>query len=220
MKVAILLPTLGRAVQLRERMLDLLQQPTPPGVELAVVLSIVESDTATIDTAVALTREYNNVFFTIRAPGTTAVQGWNLAYQFAQRYFMADWFVLGADDIVWHNGWLDAAVAAITPETDVIGLNDLHTNLEQYAAHYMVSAAFCRDQLAGNIAPPVYLSWWFDREVCDIARRAGVYTPAWEAVAEHRHPDWHNAAMDETYKAAWPKHDIDRATYLARGGKV
>ena len=146
---------------------------------------------------------------------STAVHAWNLATEAARDY---DWYVLGADDVEWCPGWLDEALAvAKATGAHCIGLNDGdHTDLEQYAPHYMVTGTFLNGAIGGKIAPPHYLCWWFDREVCEVAKARGEYAPAWNAYAVHHHPDWHTAAMDDTYLEAWANHDIDKATYLTR----
>lgn len=213
--VAVLLPTRRRAAQMKERVSALLKQDVPAGVTLAIYLSIEETDKATLDAAKKLTPK-GRVHIVGREPDTTAVEGWNAAYAAA----MADgatWFVLGADDVIWHEGWLAEALR-VAEETcaAVIGLNDGHTRLDHYGAHYMVRREFTVRELGGYMAPPMYQSWWFDREVCEKAIALGLYAAAPGAMAEHTHPDWGTAEMDDTYRAAWHLHDQDRLTYKLR----
>lgn len=208
MKVAVLIPSVGRAQQMAGNVAGLLETIVPKGIELVVMVAYQRHDAETAEAAQAL-----GVMLVEREPGTTAVEGWNLAYQRTD----ADWYVLGADDIRWHPSWLIEAVdVASRPGVQVVGLNDLHTNLEAYAPHYMASRAFCERELGGHIAPPDYLSWWFDREVCERAQAMGAYAPAPKAIAEHLHPDWNTAEMDETYTAAWNLHDVDQKRYAQR----
>lgn len=217
--VAVCMPSTGRADQMFSRAADLLFQERPRNTFLWLILAAPENDLETLDRVQDLRRlwgdkEDTDVLAIERKPGTTAVEGWNLAYGVVDD--VADWFVLGADDIIWHRGWLEAALRAADGGAQVIGLNDGHTNLDAYAPHYMVSRLFAREQLGGVLVPPVYGSWWFDREVCEKGQALGLYAPAWQAWAEHRHPDWRTAEMDETYEAAWPAHDSDRQVYLER----
>lgn len=217
--VAVLMPTKGRAAQMARHVGELQQQPLPFGVTLLVVLAICEDDLETMRAAEQLLDVLPaggvHLFTTLRPAGETAVQGWNRAHAAASA--LADWFVLGADDIVWQLGWLQEALA-VSADTgaQVIGLNDKHTNLRHYGPHYMVHRHFIDAHLGGVMVPPVYQSWWFDREVCEKAAALGLYAPAWHAVAEHLHPDWGTAEKDDTYRQALPLRDEDRATYIMR----
>lgn len=211
--VAVLIPSTGRAEQMRRNVAPLLAQKRLDGVTLVVVLAIPDDDWASLMAASRLLPGSGNLFIYPRAAATTAVEGWNIAYGAVG----ADWYVLGADDIAWRDGWLEEALAvAEKTGARVIGLNDGHTNLDQYAPHYMATRDFCETELDGHIAPPDYRSWWFDREVCERAQALGAYAPAWQAHAEHLHPDWRTAEMDDTYRQAWPLHDADRLLYQQR----
>jgi hypothetical protein len=222
MKIAICLPTKGRAAQMKKRVNDLILQPIPPGVELFVSLAVIRDDTATLRAVNDIIDQWYDsevsVILTFREAGSTAVEGWNLAYRAVANF--GHWFVLGADDLIRDPGWLDEPLKIIhqSERVEVIGLNDGHTDLNQYAPHYMVNTWFCLDALGDHLVPPMYKSWWFDREVCEIARQRGVYSPAWNASVEHTHPDWQTAAVDDTYSQAKPLHDVDRAVYLRRQG--
>lgn len=211
-KVVICLPTTGRGDQFYHRLWTLLRQELPPGVELVAVVSTVEGDAHTWKMAVQLENKWpERVVIVERSADTTAVDGWLQAYQAAPG---ADWYVLGADDIEWHPGWLlEALDIANMTRAQVIGLNDLHTNLEDYAAHYMMSGEYAARY---GFIPAGYRSWWFDRDVCQAARARGKYAPAWKAIAEHVHPDWGNAPLDDTYRAGMVYRDDDRALYMAR----
>jgi len=220
MRIAVLMPSKGRAGQLERNAGGLLLQPLPAGVEqLLLILAIEGSDNQTLGVARKLQdiwRETDNsVSIVVRPDNTTCVQGFNMAYERARG--VADWYVLGSDDQVWEMGRLGEALAvADDTGAQVIGLNDLHTDLSKYAPHFMVAGDFIEDYLGGNIVPIVYKSWWFDREICERAQALGLYAPAWTAVVEHQHPDWQTAVMDATYQEAWPLHDTDKLTYLAR----
>lgn len=214
--VAVLIPSKGRAEQLKRNVQTLLDCDVPNGVELCVVVAMCRGDNQTIDVLWEMKDRYSDLFAITREDGTTAVQGWNMA-RMAARW--ADWFVLGADDIVFHTAWLKEAMLVIAQTgARVIGLNDGHTDLNDYAPHYMVHRDFLEQHQDGYMVPKEYKSWWFDREICQRARDLGVYAPAWLAIAEHQHPDWNTAEMDATYTEAWALHDVDRETYRQRMG--
>lgn len=220
MRVAVVMPSRNRPLQLERNITDLINQPLPYGVDVLIVAACVEvTDTKSLNVVRKLQRLYPfeavTVSLVCRDENTTCVQGFNLGYEALRG--VADWYVLGSDDQVYQDGWLKEAcgVAAKTGAA-VIGLNDGHTNIDGYAPHFMMTGAFIETYLGGVMVPPVYESWWFDREICEVAQQAGLYAPAWEALAEHLHPDWKTAVMDDTYKAAWGSHDKDKTLYLTR----
>lgn len=213
--VAVLVPTTGRAKQARERLTALVDQPLPAGVDLLVVAAIPVHDDATLAALV----DINGLYLVSRPSRSSAVEGWSIASLAARRLSPPpDWYVLGADDIVWVEGWLAEALRVATlTGAHVIGFSDGgHTDLTQYAPHYMVSRQWLDEQMNGCIAPLAYQSWWFDREVCERAQSLGVYAPAPDAVLDHHHPDWGKAELDDTYRDALRLHDADRTVYLAR----
>lgn len=218
--VAVLVPTTGRAAQMEERIGALVMQAGVEGVTLDVLLSVPSDDKETIEAAVRVGKLHmpasTKVRLVLRKPGTTAVEGWNSAYRYMESCGGADWYMLGADDLVWHEGWVAGAlrVAALTG-AQVIGLNDGKTDLAEFAAHYMARAKFCAGELGGHMALPQYRAWWFDREVTQRAMRMGVYAPARDILIEHRHPMWQTAEEDDTYRRGMPHRDADREIYEA-----
>lgn len=211
-KVAVLLPTRGRAAQMKERVGDLLHRRQPAKTRLTVYLAIQKSDQETLGAAAELPT--NRVVIVEREDDTTAVEGWNAAYEQAAADG-ADWYVLGADDLIWHQGWLTAALKA-GKDAHVVGLADGYTtDLDDRATHIMVSSWFCENVLKGFI-PAVYSSWSFDREMCKRAQALGVYATAPDALLEHMHPAVGKAEMDETYRIASPLHARDHATVTER----
>jgi hypothetical protein len=221
MKVAVCIPSKGRAYQLESWLGVMLLQPLPPGVaELIVPIAYEADDGDTKNAAYRLRDLWADSDVTIlplaRPSNSTAVIGWNMAYNVAYSAG-ADWFVLGADDIRWHDDWLKESFrVADGSGAQVIGLNDGHTNLDDYAPHYMAHRDYIENHQAGFFVPPVYQSWWFDRDVCQKAQALDLYAPAWLTWVEHRHPDWKTAPMDDTYQEARPLHEEDRRLYEQR----
>lgn len=215
--VAILLPTAGRAQQLLARVGAMLRQATPAGVRRSLYLSVEDGDDATRAAGRLLAAEFEDVWMVLREDGSTAVQGWNLAH-FKAYAEGADWYVTGADDLVWHEGWLAEALGvARGTGAQVIGFADGYTQLDERtrATHLMISRRFAEVVLRGFI-PPEYGGWRWDREICERAMALGVYAPAVKALLEHRHPDVGKAEMDETYRRAWHFHDEDLVVYRGR----
>jgi glycosyltransferase involved in cell wall biosynthesis len=219
MKIAILLPTKGRATQMQAWVGDMLLQQLPDCVKRFDIFFAVERhDVATLEAVTALVNLPTDArikkTLVERDPGLTTAQAFNMAYAAANGCY--DWYILAADDLRWHDGWLDFVVKEARAGAQVVGFNDGHTNIDTYAPHYMISQQFIDDHMAGEFVPAGYNTWWWDREVCELAKDAGVYAPAWSAWVEHRHPDWKTARTDGTYESMIPYRDMDKALYLKR----
>ena len=211
--VVVCLPTFGRGDQFYHRARLLLEQELPEGVALVLSVSVVHAaDVHSWKMAVQLENKFpGRVTISERDTAMTAVDGWRQAFEAMPG---ADWYVLGADDVEFQAGWLLEAldIAGLT-RAQVIGLNDLHTNLDDYAAHYMMSGEYAAKY---GFIPAGYQSWWFDREVCQAAQARGRYAPAWRAVVEHFHPDWGTAPVDDTYRSGMVYRDADKMLYKVR----
>jgi hypothetical protein len=211
--VAILIPTTGRPQQMFANVGKLLEQEWPKDVNVSIYLSVPKDDAETLKEAKKLK---GDVKLVSRPSNTTAVQGWNAAYIEAVKDG-ADWLVLGADDVIWHEGWLGLALkTAKKTGAAMVGLNDGHHDINIFGPHYLMSVKFTQDVLGGVYIPPHYASWSFDREVCDRAKERGLYAPCHEAMAEHLHPEWKTAEMDSTYSLGYVHHAKDRQMYEAR----
>jgi len=224
MRVAIVMPTKNRPLQLERNVTALLSQTLPRGVDMLVVALCVEvTDSETLRVARKLQRMYPfeavMVSIVYRNENTTCVQGFNQGY--AELQGVADWYVLGSDDQIYKDNWLaEALKVAHETGAQVIGLNDGHTNIDNYAPHFIMSESFIDFEMSGYMVPPEYKTWWFDREICERAASTGMYAPAWKAMVEHCHPDWGTAELDSTYKEAMINRDMDKALYLSRQVKV
>lgn len=220
MRVAIVLPTKGRAAQMRRNVNTLLSIPLPDKVtDFTLLLGVIWTDKDTVLAAQELQKEWREngreIIIVNREPESTTVQGFNQCY--AAFWDKADWFVLGSDDQVYHAGWLDNALKlAEKTGAHVVGLNDLRTNIDEYAPHFAMSGEFIQAELGGFMVPPEYKTWWFDREICERAQRLGVYAACWQSVVEHCHPDWGTAKIDDTYREMTPYRDADKNLYLSR----
>lgn len=220
-RVAVLIPTKGRAMQMLDRVSRLMSQKYPPKISLLAVLSVPYDDEETLEIAKGMIGmeqlEGHSLRLVIRSKtNSTTVDGSNRAYIYA-RNFDIDWYVHGHDDLIFSRGWLEQALrVAETTGAEVVGLNDLHTNLADYSPFWMVTEEFIRDHLGGLFVPPMYKTWWFDREICQKARALGLYAPAPKAIVEHTHPDWHTANLDATYYEAMPYYREDEELYRAR----
>lgn len=210
-EIYVLMPTKGRAKQAEAMVNHLLWLECPSWVNLHVILTIPEDDHETC----AIDVDPQRVVKIARPVGTTAVEGWNQAYRFAKT-LGAEWVVLGADDLEFCDGWLEEALKAAENGAQVIGLNDGHSDPMHYGSHHMVTVRFIEKHRGGWFIPPVYRSWWFDREICEHAQALGLYAAAHDARIIHHHPDWEPGKWDRTYEEAWHHHEPDRRIYEQR----
>ncbi len=129
-----------------------------------------------------------------------------------------EWLALFADDLVPDHHWLINALDAAQTlgKPGLIGFNDLHSNGDQYAAHFIAHRQFLLDHCGGCLFPPHYHAWWCDREISDIAQAQGVHVWARRAIVEHLHWNWQRAQIDRTYADALPWHQTDRDVYQSR----
>jgi len=112
----------------------------------------------------------------------------------------------GADDLKFHPGWYEAAVAALGPGIGVVGTNDLgnpRVMAGQHATHCLVTRDYADrfgtvDQ-AGQIMHEGYPHEYVDDELIGTAkmRRAWAFAPG--SHVEHLHPNWGKAPRDEMY---------------------
>jgi hypothetical protein len=150
-------------------------------------------------------REYDN----------GAVWAWNDLLRTVPHY---DYYVLAADDLRFVGEWLEHAHAALDSigGRGLVAFNDLHSDGNEYAAHWIASRDFIVSHLGGVMYPPHYVSWWADREVSDIAKQVGQYVYAEAAVVHHMHPTFGAGEDDKIYTDARAHHVEDLRTLIAR----
>jgi GT2 family glycosyltransferase len=129
-----------------------------------------------------------------------------------------DLLVLAADDLVWHPGWLDAALATMNefPEGwGLVGFNDGHMGAE-LSTHYLMSRRLVRDVFGGRVAWDCYRHSFNDVEANERAKRAGRY--AWCEAAHVTHEHWlfGQRAQDPTDQRSLPQHPDSQRAYEQR----
>lgn len=212
MRTSVIIPTRGRAEQARACVEGLLE--TIQGHDAEVVL-VVDND------SMAPTRHEYRFGRPVRllwgADQNGAVACWNVGARAAD----GDAFVLGADDLVFTPGWLDAALATLAKLPDgsgVVGLNGLDRNggLDDFASHFLVTRDYCERFNGGVFVCPHYRSYYVDIEIHRRARALGRYAWAKDAIVEHRHHAVGKADVDSTYTLAAPNMALDGEIYAER----
>lgn len=160
--------------------------------------------------------------------GRTYAQNVNLALAKSH----ADWVLVIGDDIEFTPGWFEAA-QKLTDRFDVIGTNDsLPGRIRNpavangsHADHFFIRRSYIDDLGSsldgpGILAPECYTHWWVDKEIIELARARGVFSPCLDSVIVHHHPgyDGNESARDEDplYRRAVEHSAQDRKTWLSR----
>lgn len=138
------------------------------------------------------------------------------------------WLLLAADDVRFHMGWAEIALAAAGERFHVIGINDkMNAFVRQgyLATHSLVRRSYvaevgCSLDGPGVIYHEGYSHNFVDCELSVLARYRGVFKFVRAAVIEHQHPLHTRAPLDATYKAGLADFDADRALFVERFGEM
>lgn len=204
--VSILLATTGRADMASESVKGLFAATAGHDIE---VIAAVDSDEETRGRLAALgcIVDYSEEY---RGPS----RAWNAALARAQ----GDPVVLAADDLVWSEGWLDAALATLADFEDgwgFVGFNDGHWTSE-LSTHYLASRRLIVEAFGGVIAWECYRHSFNDVEASKRARRAERYAWCEGARVGHRHWTYGERPQDATDARALAAYDESARTYQER----
>lgn len=224
--ISVVMPTKGRPAQAVACVKRLFETTRGHDVECVVVIE--GSDLETLGALDALGKLPVVIHRT--AYGIGPIPSWNEGMAVAR----GEWIVTGADDLLWCEGWLEAALSTASALSTAAlaaaqgagtaplrmrgfcGLYDGHTRPEERATHMLMSRAYIEEAQHGYLMPPWYKSWYPDAEICAVAKRNGAYVCPVEARVEHFHPDWATAPDDPTYQAGRKYHAEDRRTFYRR----
>src|SRR5512139_1819392 len=189
-RLAILLPSAYRPRELA-RCLDSLSNNLPD--DAIIVTSVVEDDVVSM---VVLTDFGTQVVLRSHEEYERgAVYGWNQCLTWA---LDCEVYVLAADDLVFSPESIVEALAALERMGGggLVGFNDRHSDGETYAAHWLADRQFLIEHNGGVMYPPMYRSWWADREVTDKAKTLGRYAWARAAIVEHHNYTFGKSEID------------------------
>jgi hypothetical protein len=135
------------------------------------------------------------------------------------------WIFLGADDLHFHEGWLDTALSfAVNYGKRVVGTNDLgnaEVKAGRHSTHSLVGRSYVdehgtADGDLGKALHEGYDHQYVDNEFVETARYRGEFVQAQSAVVEHLHPHWRKGEHDSTYDLALASTIEDRDLFRAR----
>lgn len=215
MKIVVSIPTMGRAErpdQVRECVRRLLESVRDVPHEVIAVVHV-DGDEATASSLADLPIER-----IVSSERKGAIVGWNAAVRHVPD---ADAYVLAADDVLFHDGWLGEALAALErlPNADgVVGLNDLGVGnrYRDFAPHYLMTRGFMARYHGGVLAIPAYQHYACDMETSERAQWAGRFVYADKAIVEHVACYEGKAPVDEVYRTADSTRAADRLLFLRR----
>lgn len=130
---------------------------------------------------------------------------------------------LGADDLLFHPGWLEASTAQLVDGIGVVGTNDLGSPRVcrgEHATHSLVTRTYA-DQFGtidepGTVLHEGYPHEFVDDELVGTAKHRGAWAFAKDSHVEHLHPSWGKAPMDELYAQQKARMTIGRQIYARR----
>lgn len=116
------------------------------------------------------------------------------------------WMLLGADDLRFHDGWVDLIRDLLRTHAGVIGTNDLgnpNTMAGTTSTHPLVRRSYAK--ICGTIdersrvVHEGYDHNYPDTELVATAKRRGLYVHRLDCVIEHMHPAWGKGTEDPIY---------------------
>jgi GT2 family glycosyltransferase len=135
------------------------------------------------------------------------------------------WILLVGDDVQFHRGWLDQAMAtAAETNAQVVGTNDLGNPAViagAHATHMLIRRKYVDDLGASLDGPGIvchegYRHWYVDNEIVELARVRGVWAPCLTAHIEHMHPLFGKGLADDVYAIGQESAETDKALWLTR----
>jgi glycosyltransferase involved in cell wall biosynthesis len=216
--IDILIPTLGRHLALAPLAANLLNT-TPPDSFRAVFVA----DEADAETRGVL----NDICYPDSPRWLQIVEDGSYPHKINAAYHatQGDLVLPTADDVVFHDGWLDAAVNALRdPSVQVVGTDDLSpvTEKRKLATMPILRRSYVEHPGAswgepGGVFHEGYHHSFVDRELWELAIHRGVAAWADGCVIEHLHPSFGKREVDETdRKGNLSNWDEDEALFLSR----
>lgn len=217
----IVIPVLNRPAN-AARVLDSVERATTVPNRVLFVCSLGDADEIAACRRLGQ-RAVADVFPLAPGPGD-----WARKVNYAYRGSDEPWMLLGADDLVFHDGWAEAALGlAEQTGAGVVGTNDLanpRVKRGSHSTHPLVSRRYA-DELGtidgpGIVACEAYDHQYVDDEIVLTAQRRKEWAFAADSVVEHLHPYFGTADWDATYRKAVRSTRADRALFTSRRPRI
>ena len=128
----------------------------------------------------------------------------------------------GADDVRFHEGWFDHAVALMDGQIEVVGTNDLGNPdvlAGTHATHYLVSRNYATQGVVDQLGIMLHEGYdhnYTDTEFIQTAIARGKFQPCLQAEVEHLHVAWGKATHDAGYTKSFAQAHVDAQRYAER----
>lgn len=201
--VAILIPVLGRPHRVKP-LLESIEEATPEPHRVIFAAS----DQPTVDELDRLGAEY------MRDQGASWGKRINRLFWTTSEPYV----FLGADDVIFWDGWLAAALRHMEKVDGVVVCADL---LNPRGTLALVSRRYIEEQggtVDGRceVIHSGYRHNYSDTELFETAKARGRFAYAADAVVEHLHPQNGKAEMDDTYRIGYESEARDHALFNSR----
>jgi hypothetical protein len=209
MKVAVLVPTLGRPDNIVRVRDDLHGSADWRAVSLYFVIE--PDDHASLAEA----ELYGNVIFNSRSPSYAGAINSAVLATNEPLIFM------GADDLHFREGWLPPLLA-LAETFGLVGTNDLHNPdvlAGSHSTHSLITREYALTACIDAPGVPLhegYVHNYVDTEVVATAKSRGEFTPCLDSVVEHVHWIWGMAPLDATYAKGRESESRDAGVYQER----
>jgi glycosyltransferase involved in cell wall biosynthesis len=202
----VLLPTTGRPQRAEKSVQQL--RDTTQGYQLEIIAAVdADEETARLLDPIVDVLLYEEEF-----------RGNSKAWNDCLEVSTGDPVVFAADDLVWHPGWLDAALGRLAAFEDgwgLVGFNDGHWTAN-LSTHYLMSRRFIVEVLGGVVAWDFYPHSFNDLETCERSKRAGRYAWCEEAIVRHEHWTFGDRSKDATDDIGLDRHGEAQQRYNER----
>jgi glycosyltransferase involved in cell wall biosynthesis len=213
MKVSILIPNMGRTEMFIE-MLESLHRTTNyiNGVEIETVIVM------DVYSRAAIYATNYNVIIDYSLTKRGALWAWNRALQLSS----GEYIVPAGDDQIFHDGWIETALSSherMLRGYGVLGMNDLAYNGNtQVATMFLFDRLYCKKEMGGIFAPPVYNYYCVDSEWNEKAKLLGRFYWEEKSVVEHLHSAHGKREIDELDREKMDEGwmEIDNKTFEER----
>jgi hypothetical protein len=219
-EVAIVVPVLRRAHRVAPFLSSLSAATSIPH---RVDFVATAGDSAMIAEIVRLAEDDPSIVLHVLAPN--AVGDYAKKCNHAYRQSSTPFLFLGADDLDFRPGWLEAALAEMAdPAAGVVGTQDLaptdRARNGEHATHVLVRRRYVEEfgtiDEPGKILHEGYPHEYVDDELVETAKMRGAWRFAHGSVVEHLHPSWGKAPRDALYNAQRRRMEAGRRVFVRR----
>lgn len=131
--------------------------------------------------------------------------------------------LMAGDDVVFHDGWLEAAARLMVGPIGVVGTNDMANPKVMQgltSTHPMIARRYVDEfgtiDEAGKVLHEGYSHQWCDTELVGTAKKRKAWAFARDSVVEHRHHLWGTAELDAVYELGRERFSEDQVLFRRR----